>query len=86
MSTVNAPQSGMEKVADLNDKDQQPKWKKLPQLLVKLALENRFVFDFIKFETYRQEVNASELPGFENDEIMPVEVSKRLGFLAGFIY
>jgi hypothetical protein len=32
-------------------------WKRLPFFLIKLSLENRFLFDYIKYETMRAEVD-----------------------------
>lgn len=32
-------------------------WKKFPMYMVKLALENPFLYDFIKYETLRVEVD-----------------------------
>ena len=34
-------------------------WRKLPQFLVKLCVENRYLWDFLKFETMRQELDAN---------------------------
>ena len=32
-------------------------WKKLPKFLIKLSVENPFLFDFIKYETLRAEID-----------------------------
>ena len=32
-------------------------WKKLPKFLIKLAIENPFLFDFLKYETMRAEID-----------------------------
>jgi hypothetical protein len=34
-------------------------WKRFPSILVKLSLENKFVFDYIKYETMRAEIDYS---------------------------
>jgi len=34
-------------------------WKRFPQYLIRMALENRFFFDYIKYETMRAEIDHS---------------------------
>jgi hypothetical protein len=36
-------------------------WRKLALFLIKLSIENRYLFDFIKYETMRAEVDATIL-------------------------
>jgi hypothetical protein len=36
-------------------------WRKLPLFLIKLSIENRYLFDLIKYETMRAELDATIL-------------------------
>ena len=36
-------------------------WKRFPQILIKLSLENRFIFDYIKYETMRAEIDYAQI-------------------------
>lgn len=36
-------------------------WQYIPQLLLKLVLKNEFIFDYLKYETLRAELNYGVL-------------------------
>jgi len=40
-------------------------WRKLPLFLIKLSIENRYLFDFIKYETMRAEIDATILEQYQ---------------------
>jgi hypothetical protein len=42
-------------------------WKKLPLFLIELCLDNRFLFDFIKYETMRAEIDYMTRMGFNRE-------------------
>ena len=39
-------------------------WKKLPQFLLKVCLENPFLFDFVKYEVMRAEIDFKAMKDF----------------------
>lgn len=58
-------------------------WKKLPLYLVKMCVANRYLFDYVKFETMRQEIDAVILKQhrwvlYENKD-MPADILRNLG-------
>ena len=58
--------------------------------MVKLGLENRYIFDYLKFETIRQEVDGSIANDkrwvlWDNKEVSQ-EVLNRIGCFAGLTY
>jgi hypothetical protein len=63
-------------------------WKKLPKFMIKLALENPYLFDFIKYETMRAEIDHDTTSStawvlWENKLQMPD--LKKLGILSGMM-
>lgn len=63
-------------------------WKKLPKYLLKLSIENPFLFDFIKYETMRAEIDYHTSSStawvlWENKVRMPD--LKKLGLLGGYM-
>ena len=64
-------------------------WKKLPQFLLKLCLENPFLFDFVKYETMRAEIDHSAVREISwvlwEGKNRPPQLNK-LGCLSGLLY
>ena len=67
-------------------------WKKLPLFLIELCLENRFVFDFIKYETLRAEIDYMTKLGVNREYAWVLWEGKnqppdlrRLGCLSGIM-
>lgn len=63
-------------------------WRKLPLFIIKLSLENRYLFDFIKYETMRAEIDATILEQYQwilwEGKNTPPNIRK-LGCLSGMI-
>lgn len=63
-------------------------WRKLPKFLIKLSLENPFLFDFIKYEVMRAEIDHLTQKQYayvlwENKTVMPD--IRKLGILSGMM-
>ena len=63
-------------------------WKKLPKFLIKLSLENPFLFDFIKYEVMRAEIDHHTKKQYayvlwENKTVMPD--IRKLGIISGMM-
>jgi len=73
--------------SDATKGDQLP-WKRLPFILLRLCLENRFLFDFIKYETMRAEIHDQLANSYAyvlwDNKLQPPNL-KRIGCLGGII-
>ena len=56
----------------------EPKWKQLPKILTRLALENSFLFDFLKSEVlHAEKFYEMEVNSYQSEA--PPEVAERHG-------
>lgn len=63
-------------------------WKRLPFFLLKLSLENPFLFDYIKYETMRAEVDAKLANQYAHviwENKMEAPGLRKIGCLGGMI-
>jgi hypothetical protein len=63
-------------------------WRKLPKFLIKLSLENPFLFDFLKYEVMRAEIDYTTKRAYayvlwENKAVMPD--IRKLGIISGMV-